>query len=241
MKENKDNRNTLSRVLGRTDIIAYCSKNNGKVYNVDGVFDFSGSLVVHSTIGDETVTYTNDAYINEGTKADRRVTGTVEDFTKELTDKNYITVSFLSGELSPEELAGEYIYINRYESAIFNACYKIISAEKRDDGKFDLFIGDVSPVETRSLSSQTKNGYTYSIVKKQNFYIPLTNTEGDPEKLYGAVYEGDESTGGTGEGPQTPDDAGGSVIWIIVVAAVVLAAAGAVVGVTGAKKKQDKK
>ncbi len=220
---------------GRTDIVVYCSKNNGKVYNIDGIFDFSGSFVVYSVFGDETVVYTNDAYVTEGTKEDRRLTGVVEDFTRELTDENYITVSFLGSEVDPASLAGKYIYINRYSSATYNACYEIISAEKLENGNYSLFIGDVTPIETKSLTSQTKSGYTYSIVKKQNFYIPLSKTVGDPEKLYDTSLSGSgDNTGDISEGEN-----GGAVVIGVVICALAAVIAGGT-AVTAAKKKKGK-
>ena len=155
---------------GRTDIIAFSNEKDGKTYNVDGIFDFTGSLVVYSVLGDEKVVYTNDAYVSEGKEEDRRITGTVEDFTKELTDENYITVT-LDSDYPAEELAGEYIYIDKNMFSEYNACFKIESAEKLSDGKYSIFIGDVTPIDRLTTDKEAKLGdYIYSIAKNKNFY-----------------------------------------------------------------------
>lgn len=230
---------------GRTDIIAFSNEKDGKTYNVDGIFDFTGSLVVYSVLGDEKVVYTNDAYVSEGKEEDRRITGTVEDFTKELTDENYITVT-LDSDYPAEELAGEYIYIDKNMFSEYNACFKIESAEKLSDGKYSIFIGDVTPIDRLTTEKEAKLGeYIYSIAKNKNFYIPLSKIEGDAKKVYfGAEkdpenIEGDES--GTGDenigGDVTEPKDSSVVIWIAVILAVVIAA-GVVVAVMKAKKRK---
>lgn len=217
-------------VNGRTDIIAYNNANDSKTYNVDSLFDFTGSLVVYSILEGEKVVYTNDAYVFEGVDEDRRITGTVESFTKELTDENYITVT-LNSDFSAEALSGEYIYIDRLETADYNACYKIESAEKLSDGKYSLFIGDVTPVEFLSYDPDSDK-YTYSIAENQNFYIPLSKTEGDAEKIYFTEENTSEDIGSDKnnvddenidmDAPKAKDS--GVMIWIVVIAAVVIVA-----------------
>ena len=215
---------------GRTDIIAFSDEEESRTYDVDGIFDFTGSLVVYSVLGDETVIYTTDAYVSEGTENDRRITGTVENFTKELTDKNYITVAFDS-DFPAEELSGEYIYIDKLKDADYNACYRIESAEKLSDGRYSIFIGDVTPIEFLS-DEPDSGGYTYSIAEDQNFFIPLSKVTGDAGKIY-FMAEDDpadvgESENGTAEendgGDDTEPKDGSPVIWIVVIVAAVIAA-----------------
>lgn len=242
---------------GRTDIIAYSNETDGKTYNVDGIFDFTGSLVVYSVLGDETVIYTTDAYVSEETETDRRITGTVEDFTKELTDENYITVT-LDSDFPAEELAGEYIYIDRLKSADYNACFKIESAEKLSDGKYSLFIGDVTMIERFTTSREAALGdYIYSVAEDQKFYIPLSKTVGDAEKLYFTEEDdsgdntADDSVSNTGDeipdGDTADPKGGNAIVWIVItVSAVIAVGVGAVIAVgVGAVvvkcKKSDKK
>jgi len=170
-------------VNGRVDYIVYNGGDTNKMYTVADVFDFTGSFAVYTVNGENTVIYTNDAYVNGKEDNVRGITGKVTDFTKELTDKNYITVS-LNKDIDPEKLAGQYVYIDKYFEASYNGCFEIVSAEKLSDGKYSLYIGDVTLAEAFASSSDVNGGYKYSIAVNAGLYIPFAYTAGDADSLF---------------------------------------------------------
>ncbi|MBE6550534.1 MAG: alginate lyase family protein [Ruminococcaceae bacterium] len=170
-------------VNGRTDYIAYCGDGSGKTYSVGNVFDFTGSFAVYTVNGDDNVIYTNDAYVNDNKEKPSRITGKLEDFTKELSTENYLTVS-LNGNVDAKDLEGKFVYIDRLFNAQFNACYEIVSAEKLSNGKYSLYTGDVTYIEAYKSSSNPAGGYTYSVKEGQKLYIPFASIVGDANALY---------------------------------------------------------
>jgi len=92
-------------------------------------------------------------------------TGYVRTFTRELTDKNTITVTIDHKDADIARVIGKYMYV---KTADRNGCYKILDAKK--SGSLITFdIGDVSPI---------RYGSVYNIAVTSRFTIPLSSSSG---------------------------------------------------------------
>ena len=145
---------------GRVDYIVYAT-NNTVTYRVDDTFDFRGFVGV-MTYEDGVNTY---AYLSDGNQIGdlthyTRYSGTVADFTKELTFENSITVT-PNTPIDVEEVKGRYLYVNNNAHS-----YKILNATENEDGTYTFDIGDFSLV--------TGLGSSYEIAAGQNFTIPVS-------------------------------------------------------------------
>jgi len=174
----------ITHVTGRVDYVAYNALDRTKKLTVDNAFEFTGTFAVYTVSDGGTVIYTNDANVPGKTSPEDRLTGTVTAFTQELSTENSITVK-LDSSVDAGSLAGKYVYIDRLAGASFNACYRIISAERKN-GEYVLNIGDVTPIEAYKNAANVNGGYKYSIAVGKSLYIPLSETAGDAEAVLGS-------------------------------------------------------
>ncbi|MEA4832419.1 MAG: heparinase II/III family protein [Oscillospiraceae bacterium] len=165
---------------GRIDYIVQNAGDKDTKYTVDGIFDFCGFFGVFSVLSNgEELIYTNDASFIKNENCTARITGKIADFTKELSDNNYITVT-ANGNPDVSTFKGRYIYID--EDSDTNACYRIISA-KKDGDNYILDIGDVTTVKRYVSAKNPDDGYVYYFDVGCNYYIPLSNVFGDTSLL----------------------------------------------------------
>ncbi len=158
---------------GRVDYIVYAT-NYDCTYNVDGRFDFRGFIGVCSYYG-ETLVY---AYGNEATKIAGieetflpAITGTVIDFTKDISLEGYTMTLKLDQAVTEEDFDGRYIYVNNDGER--NAAYRIYGVE---------LDGDVAVIDlheqtlVRKFVDGTRMdlGYVYNIAEGNTFSIPVS-------------------------------------------------------------------
>lgn len=178
---------------GRVDYIVN-AVDNTKTYTVvdgDTEFDFKGFIGVYSKLGDQVLYYMNDGEViaEKSFENAGAVTGSVVDFTKELSTDNRIVVKTDVEGINPEELAGKYIYIEN--DGIHNAAYKIVSAAVTGEN-ITLDTGNVSPVRAYKNNGDFSQGFVYDIEAGRKFSIPLSAVEGtnvamDKSGLAGAI------------------------------------------------------
>ena len=159
---------------GRQDYIVY-AKDKTVGYRVGDLFDFRGFIGVVSAVEGE-ISYT---YLNDGdTIAEQQdllpaVTGTVQDFQKELSEENYITVA-ADQTVDLAELAGQYIYVENGRAD--NAVYRIESAEAAAEG-IRLSLGNTTLITSFANDKDFTKGYRYNIEAGQSFRIPLSHVQ----------------------------------------------------------------
>ena len=186
VSENEAKAVRVTLTNGRVDYVIY-APDSEKTYAVSDKFINSGNKEIpvsfnfNGFVGVYTV---NDegkniySYMNDGTLIGEmsgigKYTGEVVSFTEELTDKNYITVSF-NEEVDLSRLAGEYIYIAN--TGTQNGSYRIISAEENEANSayVDLFLGDVNVIKSYAQNANPEAGFLYNIAKFQKFEILLS-------------------------------------------------------------------
>lgn len=161
---------TLSN--GRVDTIVN-ALDTTKTYRVNNEFDFKGFYGVYSSMNGTVV----NAYINDGTQlgtlqTKAAVTGTISDFTRDLSVNNEITVVLDEAYADLNNLVGRYIYAEN--DGVRNASYRIKSAELLADGKVKLGIGDVTTIRKFVDKFDFSKGYVYDLAVGANFTIPLS-------------------------------------------------------------------
>lgn len=161
---------------GRIDYIVNAIDSSIKYTVTDGntEFAFQGFFGVWSVENGQ-----NSYYLNDGTQIGEKtnpalphVTGTVVDFTKELSVKNEIIIKADQANVSLSDLTGQYINIEN--DGIHNASYRIESASLRADGNWALDIGDVSTVRQYADAYDFSKGFVYDIEVGKQFQIPLS-------------------------------------------------------------------
>ncbi|WP_409343107.1 OmpL47-type beta-barrel domain-containing protein [Paenibacillus sp. MBLB4367] len=169
---------------GRTDTIVN-SLDSGKAYTVELpgsaiALAFKGFLGVYSVQEDGRVsTYVHDgSYIGKSGEVlqDRTgaVTGTVADFTKELSQQNEIIVDAPGLSGSPADLIGKSIIIQN--DRVRNAAYLIKGVSVLNGSRLKLDIGDITLIRSYKDSKDFSKGYVYDIAESAAFRIPLTYT-----------------------------------------------------------------
>lgn len=157
---------------GRIDYIIYDdSAIRDKEYIIDEKYLFKGFFGVISVDKDGS----KRIYAMDSTKiCDISLTphfsGEIVSFTKELTDKNEITVK-LNGDIPESDLVGRYINVDN--ESIKNPSYKILSAEKQGE-YYKLDIGDITLTCAYADPSDFSKGYLYDISEGDEFAIPLS-------------------------------------------------------------------
>ncbi|MEG2857408.1 MAG: S-layer homology domain-containing protein, partial [Clostridia bacterium] len=165
---------------GNIDYVVYAT-NNKVEYRIDDKFDFAGFVGVY-TLRDGNEVY---SYLNDGTKlADMRgtdaYTGKVSDFTRDITDKNNITVTF-DQAIDTELLKGKMIYIEN--GGTQNAVYEIRSASNVGGKNYMLDVGDLTMITGCKDPNDLAGGYNYNIAAGQGFRIPLI-TKNDSRPVF---------------------------------------------------------
>ncbi|NLB81343.1 MAG: hypothetical protein GX800_07010, partial [Clostridiaceae bacterium] len=136
----------IEHVNGRIDYIIY-STNNSVKYKVDNSFEFQGFVGVFSIKdGIHIIEYINDGTTLSDVSGKNAYTGTVIDFTRELTLDNNIKVNF-NEEIDPEVLIEKYIYIENNRSPE-NGVYRILSAKKISNEEYEFDVGDVTLIRS---------------------------------------------------------------------------------------------
>lgn len=157
---------------GRTDYIVN-ALDNTTLYTIDDKIQFKGFFGVYSEKdGNPVYTYVNDGtVIGNLTASKASITGTVVDFTKEMSKTNEITVK-LDDQNTLPDLTGKYIYVEN--DKVRNASYKIKGARIQDDGKIVLDIGDITTIRQWADPNDFSKGYIYDMAEGARFSIPLT-------------------------------------------------------------------
>jgi len=91
---------------------------------------------------------------------EQQLVGSVVDFTKELTDDNWVTVQ-LAGATDPSQLIGKFIDIET--DAEPNAFFEITDAKPSVNGEWKLCVGDCTFVTGFVDRDEKEDGYTYVI------------------------------------------------------------------------------
>jgi len=158
---------------GRCDYIIYASNKN-VVYNVDGLFDFSGFVGVYSINSDGVNIY---SYVQDGTiigeqkNLKAEIGGRVKNFTKELSFDNYMEIA-LDSDTTASELVGRLVLVEN--DNVQNGAYVIQSAEMKSPRLAVVSVGDVSFIRGYVDSDNEALGYEYNIEKGQKVSIPMS-------------------------------------------------------------------
>lgn len=147
---------------GRTDYIVSSIREDVR-YNVDGVFEFQGGFGVYAVKhGRQVIGFESGTTV---------LTGTVADFTKDLSMENEIIVHLDGAEWEPADLIGNYIYIENDGER--NASYRIQGAAPLEDGTVRLSIGDVTLIRSYADAADFSRGFIYDVAEGRAFRIPL--------------------------------------------------------------------
>jgi len=166
----------VSLVDGRVDYVVY-AQNNNVTYRIDDLFDFRGFVGVYTVNvdGENIYKYVNDGdVIGEETGVPNSYTGTIRDFTRELSFENSITVR-LDSEVDPSSLIGHMINVERDGTG--NSAYVIKNVERRGSDEFVLGIGNVTLIDSFIDDFNMDKGYNYDIAAGQSFVIPMSYEE----------------------------------------------------------------
>jgi len=167
----------ITFVNGRTDYIV-SSLNTARKLNVDGIFDFQGFFGVYSVRDGEVTTYVNDGVIIDKSTAKDKLTATVIDFTKELSEENYVTVKF-DEAIDTKDIIGRYIYMDIDRKSV---SYKILGAEKSGEN-YVLDVGDVTFISGYKSQLDTSKGFNYWIKENMKAHVVLSATTETEETL----------------------------------------------------------
>ncbi|MBP3634358.1 MAG: Ig-like domain-containing protein, partial [Oscillospiraceae bacterium] len=173
----------ITLLSGREDYIVYAT-NPDCLYSIcengEEVFKFKGFAGVCSYEGG-IMTYAWGSEVTTIADADKgaviddvlpAATGIVTDFTKGLADEYTMTIR-LDQQLTSEDLAGRYIYVNNDRQQ--NGAYRIYGAQVKDNvAVLDLHTQDMvrSYVDPTNIDA----GYVHNIAEGQTFSIPLSAT-----------------------------------------------------------------
>jgi len=167
----------VSLTSGRTDYIINAVDPTVTYTVIDGTdnFLFSGFFGVWTKENG-----TDHYYLNDGTRladftADANaLTGTVTDFTRDLSVENEVIVT-LDHAVDPASLAGKYVYMESEPNN--NASYEIKSAVYDENGRLHLNIGDVTTVNCYADKFDFSKGYIYDVAEGRTLYIPRSATK----------------------------------------------------------------
>jgi hypothetical protein len=167
---------------GRTDYVV-SSLDSSKAYTVE-LPDTAYSLEFKSFFGVYSVqedgsasTYLHDgSYIGKNNEVgqDRvgAVTGTVVDFTKDLSPHNEIIIEASGLFITPADLIGKSITIQN--DGVRYASYRIKDVSVMEGTRLKLDIGDITLVRSYKDSNDFSKGFIYDIAGGASFRIPLT-------------------------------------------------------------------
>ncbi|GIP38233.1 hypothetical protein J31TS4_15130 [Paenibacillus sp. J31TS4] len=163
---------------GRTDYIV-SSLNPDKTYTVDGRIAFRGTFGVYSEQNGETAfTYVNDGSFirpasETGAEGIARLTGTLLDFTKEMSLSNSLTVQMDLQGLAPDKLVGRMIYVNN--DKVRNAVYRIKGVTPAGSGRYTLELGDITLIRSYKSTTDLNQGFLYDVAEGAAVTIPLSS------------------------------------------------------------------
>ena len=171
---------------GRVDYIV-SAIDNQRMYEVDGKFAFQGSFgFVRYRNGRAAYTYMHDgAWIETDVQPAElkppSLSGTVVDFTKELSDTNEMTVRMaLPPEMDAERLIGKFIHVET--DGVRNGSYEIKSAVRigssavssESGALYRIGVGDITFIRGMNDMNDRNLGFIYDIREGALFSIPLT-------------------------------------------------------------------
>jgi hypothetical protein len=147
------------------------------LYTIDGRIPFKGTFGVYSEKNGRPVyAYLNDGTVlgtdSAGIKTEARFTGKVSEFTRELSQKNTITVELKGTPIDASRFAGRDIYVRNDGKR--SAVYRIKRADALGDGKYRLDIGDQTLIRSYVRDTDLTKGFVYDIAAGATFYIPLS-------------------------------------------------------------------
>ncbi|MBR2180347.1 MAG: heparinase II/III family protein, partial [Oscillospiraceae bacterium] len=163
---------------GRVDYIVYAA-NKSVTYNVDGVFDFRGTVGVYTVSESNINAEPERTYILDGTKIGDKVyqstgiSGKVVDFTDIPAFENYIMLETYD-EVNTDAIIGS--LINVENDGEENGAYRITSAEKTGN-ILTVGIGDVTLIRGYKDVYNRDKGYHFNIENGQRATIALSAYE----------------------------------------------------------------
>lgn len=171
----------INHKSGRYDYVLYATDNSLLLQVTDGAlqFQFRGFIGVLFTENGE-ITY---RYVHDGDLlADKQFSaaclcGELLDFTRQLSEKNMLTVRFFDAvsDRVLADLKGRYIYIDNGHDTR-SGTYRILGAN-RHGATVLLDIGRITPIRKYVDAKKPELGYIYSIKEGQSFRIPLSFAE----------------------------------------------------------------
>jgi hypothetical protein len=166
----------IERIDGQTDYVISALKTD-TLYTIEGRIPFQGSFGVYSEKNGKPVyAYLNDGTVlgEEGTgiRTQGRITGKIVEFTRDVSQKNTITVQIPGSTIVTERFTGRDIYV--HNDGKRSAVYRIHKAEVLGDGKYRLDIGEQTLVRSYAQNTDLQKGFIYDIAAGQSFYIPLS-------------------------------------------------------------------
>lgn len=169
---------------GRVDYIVQ-SIHPDKLYDIDGVFAFQGFLAVYSHQVKDRGNETQWVFAHGAAKLqaknvtfiDRKsgyLTGRVTDFTKDLSQKNWIRLQMNAAEpgKSKEDWIGKWICVE--DDGERNAVYKIYGVIMVNERETVVDIGDQTLIRRYRNKEDFPAGYVYDIREGASFNIPLS-------------------------------------------------------------------
>lgn len=169
---------------GRTDYVARGTAPD-VMHEVGDVFKFQGAFAVYSEHAGDPV----HAYLNDGrlliSKTDNgvpliqlpqgRATGTVEDFTREMSLKNELIVTVDQSSVDLDEAVGGQIYVQT--DGLVNGVYPIRGAERASGDRVRIAIGERTTIrQFKNPDELEAGGYEYYLSEGDEFYIPLSTS-----------------------------------------------------------------
>ncbi len=158
---------------GRVDLIVH-ARDRSQTYLVDG----------HRFRGGLGVLLDDQVRVFDGTEFGRvlgqldALTGTIVDFTKELSSENTVTVSIdpdQAWQVEADSLVGRYLHAENDGEG--NAVYRIEGVSGWDSDEVVLSLGTVSPVRAHADPDDLDAGYTYDLAEGRTWRIPLQQEE----------------------------------------------------------------
>jgi len=104
------------------------------------------------------------------------VTGTLADFTTELSATNTLVVSLDADLADPEALVGQYVYVEN--DGVRNAVYLIEGAELHGDRTLALDIGGATTIRGYLSRDDPNAGFRHDVEQGAAVRIPLTREWG---------------------------------------------------------------
>lgn len=158
---------------GRVDLVVH-ARDRSQTYLVDG-HRFRGGLGV--LLGEEVRLFDGTEF---GPVLGQlgALTGTVVDFTRELSSDNSITVTIdpdQAWQVSADSLVGRYVHAEN--DGVGNAVFRIEGVSGWDSDAVVLALGTVSPVRAYADPDDLDAGFTYDLAEGRSWRIPLQQEE----------------------------------------------------------------